>query len=117
MVSGRNEANVVWDTLRMIHTNEKKSEIIHHNAFSLLHSKEILNKSSHTHTKISRILKTNIAAHEEVPHNKTIDDSRLDNVLLSFGLKKWEVPSDGDCLFTSVVFFLGKVFKLNNENE
>ena len=49
--------------------------------------------------------------------NKTIDDSRLDNVLLSFGFKKWEVPSDGDCLFTSVVFFLEKVFKLNNENE
>ena len=104
----------------MIHMNEKKNEIIYHilrNTFSLLHSKEILNKSSHTHTKISRILKANIAAHEEVPHNKTIDDSRLDNVLLSFGFKKWEVPSDGHCIFTSIVFFLEKVFKLNNENE
>ena len=37
--------------------------------------------------------------------------------MLSFGIKKWEVPSNGNCLFTSVVFFLEKVFKLNNENE
>ena len=45
-----------------------------------------------------------------------MDDS-IENVLLSFGLQKYEVPFDGDCLFSSIVLYLEEVFKLHIANE
>ena len=120
-ISGKNKTNEAWDVLKSINASEKENETIYyilHNALCLLHSEETLNKISHVHAKISRILPTYIAEHEQVQLSGTrMDESscRLDNILLSFGLQKHEVPSDGDCLFTSIVLHLEEVFKLNNE--
>lgn len=124
VASGKNDANKAWDVLKEICVTQKVNETVYHilhNALCLLHSEEILNRISHTHAKISRILPTKLAGHEQVHEqvqlHSDINDSRLDNVLLSFGLQKSEVPSDGDCLFTSVVLYLEQVFSHNNESD
>ena len=105
---GKNRKTETWDVLKTIDTAEKRNDTIYcilHNALCLLHSEESLNKISKTHAKVSRILPTFIADHEQMQVTEKVDDGsyRLKNILLSFGLNKHEVPLDGDCLFTSVV--------------
>ena len=42
-------------------------------------------------------------------------DSRLNNVLQSFGLTTCEVPKNGDCLFTSIILHINHIFQANSD--
>lgn len=80
-----------------------------HYSLSLLHSEEVLNSLSDTHSKVSRVLPFSIK--DTGGQQDSADDmKRLENILSSFNMQQIDVPRDGDCLFSAVVLHLKHVF-------
>ena len=120
-----------WDTLQTVgkHATSPENEsfdedtvyLVLHDAFSLLHSEEVLNRMSNTHAHVVRILPSSIenALVHSQHHNglQTDSISRLNNVLQSFAMQKCEVPMNGDCLFSSVILYINEAFQSNSESN
>ena len=87
-----------------------------HTALSYIRSEYLLNNLSQGHACVTRLLPYCINDAQKLVEKETYqqenncDDQRLNNVLSSFGRIKTEVPPDGDCLFSSIVLHLEKVF-------
>ena len=93
-----------------------------HDAMALLHSEEVLNNMSDSHAPDNQILPFHDQCgflHTQELANKGDKNAieRVSNVLISFGLKKLDVPMDGDCLFSAVLLHLDMVFHQNTDTD
>ena len=128
--SGKHSLGNTWDTLQTVdqHLSTHNSECLNeamvylvlHNALSLLHSEEVLNNMSDSHAPVTRILLfhdeciTMQSQQEGVIPNEH-GDSRLNNVLQSFGLTTCEIPKNGDCLFATIILHFNHIFQANSD--
>ena len=130
--SGKFFHDSTWSTLQKIdkhidscgnvNFSEETVYSILHDAMALLHSEEVLNNMSDSHAPVNRILpfhdQCGFLRTQELA-NKGDENAveRINNVLISFGLKKLDVPMDGDCLFSAVLLHLDMVFHQNTDTD